>query len=500
MYCKKFIRKKEKKAVSLMISYVILITIAIAMAITVFAWLKLVANVEPLPSCGDGTSIIINDYVCGGGILNLTIKNNGRFSVDGFTIQVGDNPQRQPITHILPWNNTELSVEGYFRFDSPLKPGETRSALFSDSKKGGDPLGFSDIVNLKIQPYTFYESKEVKKTKILCQQAVLKQNLGSCNIESIMSLGGGLLAHWTFDDLVDSVNGLTGTLQGGALIDRGVLRLMDGQFFAVPNDVNLERKNQMTFSAWVSFLNLSSEIGKDQFIFIKGEEYLLRSDLGNNKFNFFVYDTDNSVTTGGGGFWEHRVVSTTDVVRNKWFHVAATLDYDGLNIVKKIYIDGSLRGTETSQISASLDATSNPLHIGSFLNGSIDDVRIWDRILTEEEIRGVMNQIRNTDPYVDLVEGTSSATADAIQGGTIEIRCDFGTPTLPCLTASHEDGVGSCTWVGWDVTNNNVGIFNCIADTVGSIENYCGTWDYPWGGCYGGNRVWVSNTAVTAAP
>ena len=95
----------------------------------------------------------------------LTIKNNGRFSVDGFTIQVGDNPQRQPITHILPWNNTELSVEGYFRFDSPLKPGETRSALFSDSKKGGDPLGFSDIVNLKIQPYTFYESKEVKKTK-----------------------------------------------------------------------------------------------------------------------------------------------------------------------------------------------------------------------------------------------------------------------------------------------------------------------------------------------
>ena len=74
MYCKKFIRKKEKKAVSLMISYVILITIAIAMAITVFAWLKLVANVEPLPSCGDGTSIIINDYVCGGGILNLTIK------------------------------------------------------------------------------------------------------------------------------------------------------------------------------------------------------------------------------------------------------------------------------------------------------------------------------------------------------------------------------------------------------------------------------------------
>jgi len=180
------LKKKDKKAVSMMISYVILITIAIAMAITIYAWLKLVANVEPLPDCGEGTSIVINDYVCGNDKLRLSLKNNGRFTIDGFTIQIGNNPEREPITHLLPFSSSDFSVEGYFVFFPPLAPGESRDAVFGNKEKTQDGreifLSYEEIVNLKIQPYIFYESEGIKQTKIFCAEGVIKQAIQDCNL------------------------------------------------------------------------------------------------------------------------------------------------------------------------------------------------------------------------------------------------------------------------------------------------------------------------------
>jgi hypothetical protein len=180
---KSFLKKERKKAVSMMVSYVILITIAIGMAITIYTWLRLVANVEPLPECGEGTSIIINDYVCEKDILRLSIKNNGRFTVDGFIIHVGDNPKREPMTRILPKDKRDYSAEGYYLFNPPLGPGEIREASFKSMSKENVPLPFTDIVNIKIQPYIFYESDgKIKKTKILCEKSVIKQDLNNCDI------------------------------------------------------------------------------------------------------------------------------------------------------------------------------------------------------------------------------------------------------------------------------------------------------------------------------
>ena len=74
-------KMKGKKAVSLMISYVLLIVIAIVMSIIVFSYLKTVANVKPVIDCKSGTSIFIEDYKCGQGKIKLTLKNNGLFNI-----------------------------------------------------------------------------------------------------------------------------------------------------------------------------------------------------------------------------------------------------------------------------------------------------------------------------------------------------------------------------------------------------------------------------------
>ena len=56
------IKKRDKKGVSEILSYVILISIAVSLSIGVYAWLKDYANVNPKIDCKDGTSIMLSDY------------------------------------------------------------------------------------------------------------------------------------------------------------------------------------------------------------------------------------------------------------------------------------------------------------------------------------------------------------------------------------------------------------------------------------------------------
>ena len=170
---------KNKKAVSLMISYVILIAIAVTMSITVFVWLRTIANIEPVKSCQEGTSIIISDYQCNIGKFNLTIKNNGRFNVNGFILTISDNVEREPIIRLTPFNTNEITKEGYFIFNDSLKPGKINEAIFGNKdQKTNKNIEF--IKNIKIQ--SFIIDKETNE-KILCED-IIKQKIEDCKISN----------------------------------------------------------------------------------------------------------------------------------------------------------------------------------------------------------------------------------------------------------------------------------------------------------------------------
>ena len=72
---------RYKKGVSLMIGYVLLITLAIVMGIVAYNWMKTYLPREPT-QCPDGASIFIKEAAFDEGTsqLTLTIKNNGRFN------------------------------------------------------------------------------------------------------------------------------------------------------------------------------------------------------------------------------------------------------------------------------------------------------------------------------------------------------------------------------------------------------------------------------------
>src|SRR3989338_8510283 len=57
------IRKENKKAVSEVVSYVLLIVVAISLSIIVYAWIKIQLPKEII-ECPEGVSVIIKDYQC----------------------------------------------------------------------------------------------------------------------------------------------------------------------------------------------------------------------------------------------------------------------------------------------------------------------------------------------------------------------------------------------------------------------------------------------------
>ena len=89
MKLKKIVRR-NKKAVSPMIGYILLISAAIFMSVIVYAWLKTYVPRAAL-ECPETTSIFIESYTCiPNNQLNITIRNNGNFNVAGYFIRISN--------------------------------------------------------------------------------------------------------------------------------------------------------------------------------------------------------------------------------------------------------------------------------------------------------------------------------------------------------------------------------------------------------------------------
>lgn len=176
-------QRKNKKAVSLMLAYVLLIIIAISLSIGIYAWLKFVARgPEDIDKCPEGVSIIILDYDCADtqeDAIELVIKNKGRFNVSGYSIKGTDNKSQEA------WVKLEDplgGVEGVYIFaqgsvNTPLAPDAVADPrVFSYSNLG--KLEKIEIEPLRIQRKKFGLGKEII---VFCEDSVIQQELADCD-------------------------------------------------------------------------------------------------------------------------------------------------------------------------------------------------------------------------------------------------------------------------------------------------------------------------------
>ena len=162
----------------------------------------------------------------------------------------------------------------------------------------------------------------------------------------------------------------------------------DGDWVEIPNSPALNPQ-QITIEAWVKFdVIISERADYAQDILNKPNDqtpgaYYLRQCREGFAFSIGRYYEENSVETGPDFSAETK----------HWYHIAGA--YDGT--IMRLFIDGQL--IESKEVGAVTVGNSSPLLIGRelltafpyFVNGQIDEVRIWDIARTQEQIQSTMN-------------------------------------------------------------------------------------------------------------
>jgi len=169
-------RINRRKAVSEIISYVLLIVIALGISATVYQWMSTrIPSVSEI--CPEDISLYIKSYNCShddkcssGNCLNLIIKNNGNFNIDGFFIRTSNNISTIPATGLwcdFSEDCENLRETGRFYFsmitdgfeDKSLGPGNETGLVFNYP---------SIILLIQIEPFV-----EGKNSLQICTNAMI---------------------------------------------------------------------------------------------------------------------------------------------------------------------------------------------------------------------------------------------------------------------------------------------------------------------------------------
>ena len=246
-----------------------------------------------------------------------------------------------------------------------------------------------------------------------------------------------------------------------------------GDYIDIENNLNLDPSG-FTVSAWIkrdaADSGTKSILSKRDLTFTQG--YDLRV-LDDNRIEAYWKNGTNQIT-----------VSNTSIPDDQWHHVSVI--YNGTTA--SIYIDGVLDKNEaktapTTTNDSFLIAAAGKNTTTQHFRGNIDEVRVWNTVLTEDQLRFVMNQeieenagqvmgtvlptsITKNDinavPWSDLAgyypmsvytyTNTDDASGNGNQGALRNLdTVDRQTAPLPYESTQNGDWDTNATWVNGDV-------------------------------------------------
>ncbi len=257
---------------------------------------------------------------------------------------------------------------------------------------------------------------------------------------------GGLVAHWPMNEGAGStITDVTGNGHTGALVNGASWSTTGGDpavsFDGVNDYVDVGSLNMsgnaMTLAAWFRVADLDNCPNRDCRIIsdatgtAEQDHYVMISTIASGaqtrlRFRIKTNGTTTTLISGSG-----------NVPENQWVHVAAV--YDGAAM--QLYMDGVKVGskTKTGSITPSgaiacwiggnpPDATVRPW------DGQIDDVRIYNRALSAQEVQQLLESSNNQPP----VATNKSVTTD--QDKPVNITLQASDPDGDTLTYSVIDG------------------------------------------------------------
>ena len=147
-----------------------------------------------------------------------------------------------------------------------------------------------------------------------------------------------------------------------------------------------EKLTEYTVQGWVNLTNFTED-----FATFFGTATDGRTWLGINSENFFEFRVHS-----GNKLYSTPI--TNDSISAKlgvWYHIAAT--YSETSDSMKLYVNGTLVSNETLSPTDSIDVASSNNYMcrgqnGEYLNGTIDNIAVWNREFSSDEVRYVFEQ------------------------------------------------------------------------------------------------------------
>lgn len=265
------------------------------------------------------------------------------------------------------------------------------------------------------------------KNKIVCILAALLMGISSAlpqfadaSTVSPRVLGattGSLIAHYSFDgSATDSVGGNDGTLVGGPAFVAGKIGQaiqLDGVDDYVITDMiksetALSNLNKITISYWIKPAVVS---GYPIARWGAGRQFSQSLIANKMRLNWRVGGSNGSGTTIDQ-------LGMANISTGGWYHIVAV--YDGSS--SKMYVNGNLDSVAQSGLGSgsSLNASvPDALAFGrmiaaanSYYNGLIDDVRIYNRALSQTDVSDMYSEAGGTIVPVEAVQIAPAGTAE----------------------------------------------------------------------------------------
>ncbi|MEZ5039669.1 MAG: LamG-like jellyroll fold domain-containing protein [Saprospiraceae bacterium] len=222
------------------------------------------------------------------------------------------------------------------------------------------------------------------------------------------------------------------TTPGAALASSG-----NNQLVSVPDDASLDIECQLSIEFWckpTSYEDWGAIVMKAAGNSWSGGYgiYLYNSEL-----KFFPTGFGSQHSTG------------YNVPLNQWTHVAAT--YDGTD--SKVYINGNLISTKT--IGLAIPTNNYPMGISGDpgypfynFNGHLDEVRVWNKALTQAEIQANMNcEIQTTSDCLVANYHFNQGIAGADNSGVTTLTDASGNGNNGTLQAGYTLNGTTSNWV-----------------------------------------------------
>ena len=242
-----------------------------------------------------------------------------------------------------------------------------------------------------------------KKLLLLCIGLIMTTQMIFSQVPSYVPTDG-LVGYWPFNGNANdqSGNGNNGTVISGLLSNDRLGNAnssyyLNGQtdYITVPS-VSSMLPNRLTMSVWIKIpSNYTGNNGIGPIIRARFYGYVLWFDSSNGSIINILHHNSSATTTTN---------TPSNINDNQWHQIVGT--FDGTN--NNLYLDGQLISTAVTTTLSNLYYVSdgpvafgrdgnNPSTATAMYQGWIDDIGIWNRALSQQEITNMYNGVNYSD-------------------------------------------------------------------------------------------------------